>query len=133
MTQRQEAQSDHNAGTVVAIRGSVVDAQFPQHLPQLYQRLVADGPNGPIIIEVVAHLDGRRVRGVALTPTQGLARGTPIVDEARPLQVPVGQRILGRIFNVFGETLDNQEPITGGEWRAIHQPAIPLHQRSVQS
>ncbi|MBX3059998.1 MAG: F0F1 ATP synthase subunit beta [Anaerolineae bacterium] len=133
MTQRQEAQSALNAGTVVAIRGSVVDAQFPQTLPKLYRRLVADGPNGPIVIEVVAHLDGQRVRGVALTPTQGLARGTPIIDEARPLQVPVGQRVLGRIFNVFGETLDNQEPITGGEWRAIHQPAIPLHQRSVQS
>ncbi len=58
MTQRQEAQSALNAGTVVAIRGSVVDAQFPQSLPKLYQRLVADGPNGPIVIEVVAHLDG---------------------------------------------------------------------------
>ncbi len=122
-----------NIGTVVAVRGSVVDTQFPQRLPNLYQRLSANGPNGPIVIEVVAHLDGQRVRGVALTPTQGLARGDVMVDEARPLQVPVGQHILGRIFNVFGETLDNLDPITGGEWRSIHQPAIPLHQRVVKS
>lgn len=130
---RQEAYAVPNLGTVVAVRGSVVDAQFPQRLPNLYQRLSADGPNGPIIIEVVTHLNAARVRGVALTPTQGLARGDVVVDEERPLQVPVGSHVLGRIFNVFGETLDNLEPITGGEWRAIHQPAIPLHQRAVKS
>ncbi len=133
MMKRQQASEAENVGTVVAVRGSVVDAYFPDQLPNLYQRLSADGPNGPIVIEVVTHLDGQRVRGIALTPTQGLARGDVIVDEKRPLQVPVGSRVLGRIFNVFGETLDNLDPITGGEWRAIHQPAIPLHQRAVKS
>ncbi len=133
MMRWQKRPETSNEGIVVAVRGSVVDALFPNHLPNLYQRLSANGPNGPIVIEVVTHLDAQRVRGVALTPTQGLARGDAIVDEERPLQVPVGSRILGRIFNVFGETLDNLEPLSGGEWRAIHQPAIPLHQRAVQS
>ncbi len=130
---KQNAEATPKVGVVVAVRGSVVDARFPYQLPNLYQRLRADGPNGPIVVEVVAHLDAQQVRGVALTPTQGLARGDAIVNEERPLQVPVGQRVLGRIFNVFGETLDNLDPISGGEWRAIHQPSIPLHQRSVQS
>ncbi len=133
MMRWQKRPETSNEGIVVAVRGSVVDALFPNRLPNLYQRLSANGPNGPIVIEVVTHLDAQRVRGVALTPTQGLARGDAIVDEERPLQVPVGSRILGRIFNVFGETLDNLEPLSGGEWRAIHQPAIPLHQRAVQS
>lgn len=123
----------NNIGHVTAVRGSVVDAHFPSKLPAMYQRLSAAGPNKPIVIEVVAHLDAQRVRGIALTPTQGLARGDEIVDEQRPLQVPVGQRVLGRIFNIFGETLDNLDPVRDGEWRSIHQPAIPLHQRSVQS
>ncbi|MFO7680973.1 MAG: F0F1 ATP synthase subunit beta [Chloroflexota bacterium] len=133
MTKRQEALSAPNIGTVITVRGSVIDAQFPQRLPNLYQRLSAAGPNGPIIVEVVAHLDKQRVRGVALTPTQGLARGDAVLDEERPLQVPVGQRILGRVFNVFGETLDKLEPLSGGEWRSIHQPTVPLHQRVVKS
>jgi F-type H+/Na+-transporting ATPase subunit beta len=133
MTKRQEALSAPNIGTVITVRGSVIDAQFPQRLPNLFQRLSAAGPNGPIIVEVVAHLDKQRVRGVALTPTQGLARGDAVLDEERPLQVPVGQRILGRVFNVFGETLDKLEPLSGGEWRSIHQPTVPLHQRVVKS
>lgn len=133
MIKRQEVQPTPNVGVVVAVRGSVVDAQFPQHLPNLYQQLSADGPQGPIIVEVVAHLNAGRVRGIALTPTQGLARGAQIIDQERPLQVPVGQHILGRVFNVFGETLDNLEPITGGEWRSIHQPAVPLHLRAVNA
>jgi F-type H+/Na+-transporting ATPase subunit beta len=133
MMKRQRAPETPNVGTVIAVRGSVVDAQFPDQLPNLYQRLSAEGPNGPIVVEVATHLGNQRVRGIALTPTQGLARGDAILDEKRPLQVPVGQRVLGRIFNVFGETLDNLEPLSGGEWRSIHQPSIPLHQRAVQS
>lgn len=121
-----------NLGAVVAVRGSVVDAHFPQRLPALYNRLHA-GPDGRIVIEVVSHLDADRVRGIALTPTQGLARGAAVVDAGRPLEVPVGRRVLGRIFNVFGETVDDQPGLDGGEWRSIHQPGVPLHRRAVQS
>jgi F-type H+/Na+-transporting ATPase subunit beta len=133
MMKRQQAPETPNIGTVIAVRGSVVDAQFSEQLPNLYHRLSADGPNGAIVVEVLTHLDDQRVRGIALTPTQGLARGDAIKDEKRPLQVPVGQRVLGRIFNVFGETLDNLEPVSDGEWRSIHQPSVPLHQRVVSA
>jgi F-type H+-transporting ATPase subunit beta len=90
---------DANHGTVVSIRGSVVDAHFPHRLPALYTVLRA-GETQDIIIEVIAHLDASTVRGIALTATRGLARGSCIVDTEQPLRVPVGERVLGRVFNV---------------------------------
>lgn len=116
-------------GTVVSVRGSVVDARFPPRLPELHSQLQA-GDDGRIAIEVVTHLDVETVRGIALTPTQGLARGSPVIDTGRPLQVPVGERLLGRVFNVLGETIDGKEPIRGGEWRSIHQPSVHLAQQA---
>jgi F-type H+/Na+-transporting ATPase subunit beta len=120
-----------NTGTIVSVRGSVIDAHFPQQIPHLNSRLVA-GAEGEIIIEVATHVDNQTIRGIAMTSTQGLARGMTVVDSQRPLQVPVGKQVLGRMFNVFGETLDDGEPVEG-EWRSIHQPTVPLAQRSVKS
>lgn len=121
-----------NLGTVTAVRGSVVDARFPHQLPPLQQRL-AVGEEGRVIVEVAAHLDSQTVRGIALTPTQGLSRGAPALDSGTPLQVPVGPPILGRLFNVFGDTLDDLDPMNGAEWRSIHQPPVALARRSVKS
>jgi len=115
----------NNLGQVLTIRGSVVDARFPRQLPAMNHQL-SGGPQGHIIIEVVAHLSSETVRGMALTPTQGLARGSPVRDLGHPLEVPVGQRLLGRMFNVFGAVIDEKEEISGGEWRSIHQPPLPL-------
>jgi F-type H+-transporting ATPase subunit beta len=124
--------TERNQGTVIAVRGSVVDAHFPRQLPPLQQRLVV-GEAGRVIVEVAAHLDSQTVRGIALNPTQGLSRGAPAVDSGTSLQVPVGPQILGRLFNVFGETLDDLDPINGADWRSIHQPPVPLARRSVKS
>jgi F-type H+-transporting ATPase subunit beta len=115
----------NNLGMVLTIRGSVVDAHFPRQLPSINHQLAA-GPDGNIVIEVVAHLSSEMVRGIALTPTQGLARGSVVRDLGHPLKVPVGQRLLGRMFNVFGAVIDEKEEIAGGEWRSIHQPPLPL-------
>ncbi|QQS54666.1 MAG: F0F1 ATP synthase subunit beta [Candidatus Competibacteraceae bacterium] len=117
-------------GTVIAVRGSVVDARFPHHLPALRQRLRA-GRDQSVVIEVSDHLAVDAVRGIALTPTQGLARGDPVRDSGGPLTVPVGPELLGRMINVFGQTIDDGPALTGGEWRSIHQPPIPLAQRRV--
>ena len=125
-------QSHTNRGTVVSVRGSVVDAAFAHHLPALHTVLQARN-EVRILIEVIAHLNAHTVRGIALTPTQGLSRGTPLIDTAHPLRVPVGKRVLGRVFNVFGETIDQQEPITGGEWRSIHGASVPLTQRTTKA
>jgi F-type H+/Na+-transporting ATPase subunit beta len=112
-------------GKVAAIRGSVVDARFTGKLPKLNNELRV-GDDGRVVIEVTHHLDSELVRGIALTSTQGLARGSKVVDTGHPLQVPVGTRLLGRGFNVTGNTIDNQAPIEGGEWRSIHASSLPL-------
>lgn len=124
--------SSSNTGSVVSIRGSVVDVRFPNHLPGYLNRLDA-GEDGSVIVEVIAHLNAEVVRGIALTPTSGLARGSPVTDLGRPLQVPVGRALLGRMFNVFGAPIDQQDALTEVTWRSIHQAAIPLIQQSTQS
>ncbi|BBO71344.1 ATP synthase subunit beta [Desulfosarcina alkanivorans] len=119
-------------GRVVSVRGSVVDARFGGRPPLLYSVLKA-GENGRTVVEVITHLDDRTVRGIALTSTQGLAQGSVIVDTGHPLRVPVGKRLMGRVFNVFGETIDRGDAVTGGGWRSIHQAPVPLNQRATTS
>lgn len=121
-----------NTGTVVSVRGSVVDVRFPRHLPSFLNQLNA-GEDGQVIIEVVAHLNAEVVRGIALTPTSGLGRGAVVVDQGHPLQVPVGPSLLGRMFNVFGAPVDQQAPPTDVTWRSIHQQAVPLVRQSTES
>jgi len=119
-------------GTVTAVRGSVVDACFPLRIPPLFE-LLETGNGHKTVVEVVTHLNPDTVRGIALTSTQGLARGDPIIDTGRSITVPVGERTLGRLFNVFGETIDRQPPVTGGEWRSIHASPVPLTRRAITS
>ncbi|HSF29122.1 MAG TPA: F0F1 ATP synthase subunit beta [Candidatus Tectomicrobia bacterium] len=121
-----------NTGTIVSVRGSVVDAQFTRRLPAL-RHVLTCGEEHHIIVEVVAHLNADTVRGIALTPTQGLACGAASIDTGQPLCVPVGTRTLGRVFNVFGETIDRKEPLLGGEWRSIHGIPVPLAYRTTTS
>jgi len=103
----------------------VITARFAEQLPVIDSKVVA-GDDGAIIAEVVTHLSGDSVQAVALNPTQGLSRGAPVIDTGAPIQVPVGERLLGRMFNVFGETIDGKDPVAGGEWRAIHQDPVSL-------
>jgi F-type H+-transporting ATPase subunit beta len=121
-----------NEGTVTAVRGSVVDVSFPSHVPAIYHILKA-GHEPEVVIEVVSHLDGSTVRGMALTPTRGLWRGSRVVDTQDTLRVPVGERVLGRVFDVFGKTIDRKETIESGEWRSIHTDPVPLMRRSTTS
>lgn len=121
-----------NRGTVVSVRGSVVDIHFDTHLPDIYTLLRA-GDGGQIAIEVLMQLDEHQVRGIALNPTQGLARGMNIVDTGGPLKVPVGKGILSRMFDVFGNPIDRQPAPTDVEWRTIHREPPPLASRSTKS
>jgi F-type H+-transporting ATPase subunit beta len=106
-------------GEVVSVRGSVVDIHFDTHLPPIYSLLHAD--EGTIAIEVLAQLDAHHVRGIALTPTQGLARGVQVEDTGGPLKAPVGKGILSRMFDVFGNTIDRGEPLSDVKWRTVHR------------
>lgn len=132
MTDKGELIPSFNRGTVVSIRGSVVDARFSRQIPYIYNLLKA-GDDEKIVIEVITHLDSELVRGVALTPTQGLSLGSVIVDTGQPIRVPVGKRLLGRVINVLGEPIDKKEALTGGDWRSIHRKPIALTQQSTVS
>lgn len=123
--------NDHNYGTITAIRGSVVDVAFSDHLPALNNRLIT-GEEADVILEVITHLDAGVVRAVALTTTQGLTRGSRVIDTGQPLMIPVGQRVMGRVFNVLGETLDGKEPVRGGDWRPVLLPPVSLSQRTTR-
>jgi F-type H+/Na+-transporting ATPase subunit beta len=119
-------------GTVVSVRGSVVDVRFEQQLPPIYALLYA-GAHNAVVIEVLAQIDAHRVRGIALTPTQGLARGMPVTNTGGPLKAPVGNHILSRMFNVFGKTIDREGPLSDVEWRSVHNQPPPLVHRSTKS
>lgn len=106
-------------GTVVAVRGSVVDMCFEGALPAIHTLLRA-GDGGRVAIEVLAQRDSRHVRGIALTPTQGLARGMAVEDTGGTLQAPVGKPILSRMFDVFGKTIDRGPTLTDVAWRSVH-------------
>lgn len=120
------------AGVVVAVRGSVVDMRFDGGLPAIHSLLRA-GVGGCVAIEVLAQRDARHVRGIALSPTQGLARGMPVEDTGAPLQAPVGKAILSRMFDVFGNTIDREPALADVSWRSVHRQPPPLVRRSTKS
>lgn len=103
--------TDTIIGHVTSVRGSVVDVRFPSRLPPIHSQLLT-GANGKVTIEVLAQLDAQRVRCIALTPTQGLARGMDVKDSGGPLLAPVGKEILSRTFDVFGRTINGLPPPT---------------------
>ena len=121
-----------NIGTVVAVRASVVDVRFDATLPPI-RSLLRTGPQDSIAIEVLSQLDARSVRGIALTSTQGLARGMAVRDTGAPLLAPVGPAILSRMFDVFGRTIDRLPAPEGTQWRSVHREPPPLTHRSTQS
>ena len=123
---------ERRQGTVVAIQGNVVDVRFEAGVPALRQKLVTGEP-GAVVLEVADHLDARTVRCIAMRPTRGLARAATVLDTGGPLEVPVGEALLGRMLSVFGEIIDDGPPLEEVEWRSIHRPPVPLARRVVGS
>ncbi len=122
-----------NQGKVISVRGSVIDARFlPGHLPDIGNVLLA-GDDGRMRVEVMVQLDNETVRGISLMPTQGLARGSAVINTSQPFMIPVGKELLGRMFNVFGEAIDNMEAPATGETRSIHGVRVPITQQSTVS
>ena len=124
--------STQNLGTVISVRGSIVDVFFERHLPSVYTLLRA-GKENQIAIEVLTQLDAHHLRGIALNPIEGLARGMEVRDTGGPLKAPVGRGILSRMFDVFGNAIDGKEQPSDIRWRSIHQAPPPLLRRSTIS
>lgn len=122
-----------NSGKIISVRGSVIDVWFEDNLPSI-DTLLHTGENNEAAIEVLTQLDAHHVRGIALTPTQGLARGMEVVTDYKELTVPVGKEIMGRMFDVFGNTIDHKKELPSNiERRNIHQSPPPLSKQSTQS
>jgi len=119
-------------GEVVSVRGSVVDIRFDAQLPPIHSLLRA-GAEEQIVIEVLAQRDTRHVRGIALTPTQGLARAMAVRDTGGPLTAPVGRGILSRMFDVFGNAIDREGALSDVQWRSVHRAPPALARRSTRS
>jgi F-type H+-transporting ATPase subunit beta len=111
-----------NRGRLLEIKGVVVDAVFPDRLPSIYSALSITRPDGSILIaEVQQHLGDDRVRAVAMDATDGISRGTEVVDTGGPISVPVGDVTLGRVWNVLGEPVDEKEAPKDAERWSIHR------------
>ncbi|SEK56416.1 F0F1 ATP synthase subunit beta [Nitrosovibrio tenuis] len=119
-------------GSIVSVRGGIVDVRFENSVPPIHS-LLRTGGEEEIVLEVLSQLSGEVVRAIALTPTQGLARGMPVRDTHGPLKVPVGNATLSRMFNVFGDTIDRLPAPDGVEWRSVHHSSPPLARRSTKS
>jgi F-type H+/Na+-transporting ATPase subunit beta len=112
-------------GRVIAITGPVVDIEFPQgQLPAIYNavEIEREGQDA-LVCEVQQHLGNNWVRAVAMTTTDGLARGTEAVDTGGPITVPVGPATLGRVFDVLGRPIDNKGPVKAEQRYPIHRAA----------
>ena len=127
---------DSNKGKIVQVIGAVVDAEFPPgSTPEIYDalevtyKLSDSDQESRLVLETQQHLGENRVRTVAMSSTEGLVRGMDVTNTGAPISVPVGEKVLGRIFNVIGDTVDNKGPCGHEETRPIHrQPPTLLDQ-----
>ena len=121
-------------GKISAIRGVVVDVDFPEgDLPEIYEALNVEGPSGNLVLEVQQQLGGGTVRTVAMGSTDGLPRGVAALATGGPIKVPVGEVTLGRIFNVVGEAIDGRETPTSATYYPIHRPAPSFEEQSTKA
>ena len=111
-----------NTGTLIEVKGVVIDALFPDELPEIYSALRITLEGHDLIAEVQQHLGDDRIRAVAMDSTDGLSRGVEVVDLGGPITVPVGEVTLGRLWNVIGEPVDEKPvPTEGVERWPIHR------------
>lgn len=128
-TMDTDSSANNTAGTgqIVGILGGVVDVLFTQTAPRIHDLLYA----GDLPLEVVSLLDNGAVRCMALAPVRGLGLGTAVRSTAAPIQVPVGEAVLGRMLNVFGEAIDGKPAPAAAARRSIHQPPPALEDRVI--
>ena len=116
--------ADTNKGLVSQVMGPVVDVKFEQGcLPAIYNALTVMIGERMLTVEVAQHIGDNTARCIAMSSTDGLTRGSEVIDTGKTISVPVGRETLGRIFNVLGDTVDNGEPVKSEERWNIHRPS----------
>lgn len=120
------------SGRITEIKGGVIDAVFPPgKLPNIYDALVVKTDSGDdLVLEVENHLGKGEVRCVAMGPTPGLKRGMPVSATGAPIQVPVGEGVLGRVLNVLGEPVDGKGKVIADDYYPIHREAPAFEEQS---
>ena len=116
--------SEKHIGKVIQVTGPVLDIRFPEgELPALLNAIEIDNHGEKLTVEVAQQTGDHTVRCIAMKSTDGLVRGTAAVDTGKPITVPVGEACLGRVFNLLGETVDDQGPVITEEQWPIHRNA----------
>ncbi|MCJ7734014.1 MAG: F0F1 ATP synthase subunit beta, partial [Anaerolineales bacterium] len=120
------------SGRIIEIKGGVIDAVFPENnLPNIYDALVVNSESGEdLVLEVENHMGNGVVRCVAMGPTPGLRRGTPVIGTGAPIRVPVGENVLGRVLNVLGKPIDGKGELIANEYYPIHRMAPSFEEQS---
>lgn len=131
MSKNPAAATTKKTGRIIQVLGPIVDVRFSEvHLPQLYYALTVNNHKHKLVMEVVQHVGDDTVRTIAMGPTDGLVRGDAVTNTGAPISVPVGEQVLGRMFNVFGNVIDGK-PFTPDKklLRSIHAEAPPFNQQ----
>ncbi|MBU0587625.1 MAG: F0F1 ATP synthase subunit beta [Gammaproteobacteria bacterium] len=121
-----------NLGRILAVRGNVVDVRFKDKLPPPRQELHS-GEDNDIVLEVQNHLNEDTVRAIALTATRGMSRDMLVTDTGHTLEIPVGSALLGRMLNMFGDTIDGKGALNAEQRLPIQRPPLPLSQRTTST
>src|SRR5829696_9177486 len=125
--------TSNNIGTITQVIGAVVDVRFDGELPNILHALHVDNSGNRLVLEVAQHLGENTVRTVAMDTTDGLVRGTEVVDTGGPIMMPVGPETLGRILNVIGEPVDERGPIVTNRRMPIHRAAPDFVDQSTEA
>ncbi|GAA7480274.1 F0F1 ATP synthase subunit beta [Helicobacter pylori] len=124
-------------GKIIQVLGPVVDVEFESYLPAIFEALdinfEVNGVQKSLVLEVAAHLGSNRVRAIAMDMTEGLVRNQAVKARGKMIEVPVGEEVLGRIFNVVGESIDNLEPLKPSLTWPIHRKAPSFEQQSTKT
>ncbi|WP_187764912.1 F0F1 ATP synthase subunit beta [Helicobacter pylori] len=124
-------------GKIIQVLGPVVDVEFESYLPAIFEALdinfEVNGVQKSLVLEVAAHLGGNRVRAIAMDMTEGLVRNQAVKARGKMIEVPVGEEVLGRIFNVVGESIDNLESLKPSLTWPIHRKVPSFEQQSTKT
>jgi F-type H+/Na+-transporting ATPase subunit beta len=123
-----------NKGKILKVVGPVVDVEFSETIPAIYNALTVEckvqGQPTKLTLEVQQHLGDKSVRAISMSGTEGLKRGFEVTDCGGPISMPVGEGVMGRIFNVTGDPVDERGPVKAEKYYPIHRPAPPLEDQS---